>query len=345
MTIQGLLGDGKYNLINMLKRLLEHDSIGNLRIEKLFLFTHPYIEHLYGYDDETPDIVKSSLHMSILLRTGFIVATLIGILETYLGHPAEPILIAARARSKQSKAEHIQATRALRAEHKKLGIRVDDSQCKEMAAANQLNACYSCATITDDRTTLKPFGRCQLVWYCSSVRQRKDWADHKKFCGQQNFDPNNATPSGEPPAEFIGCPGTAPGFVRTPALWHQIWDLSKPDSQKRDYHFDTTPKKTRSVVILHPPGARLVFLVARHRAMASGSLPAIYMMYTIVEYQERARLHELTRDQIRGQFEREYRVTITPSSIKAAGPFEPPTKQELAEEEAYCLQRLSNVEH
>jgi hypothetical protein len=78
--------------------------------------------------------------------------------------------------------------------------------------------------------------------------------------------------------------------------------------------------------------------------MASGSLPAIYIMYTIMEYQERAGLHHLTLDRIRGQFEREYRVTITPSSIEAAGPFEPPIKQEPAEDEAYSLQRSSSVE-
>ncbi|KAJ7259029.1 hypothetical protein C8J57DRAFT_1234019 [Mycena rebaudengoi] len=118
--------------------------------------------------------------------------------------------------------------------------------------------------------------------------------------------------------------------------------LSSQLPETNGIQFDTTPRKTRSVVILQPPGARLVFLVARRRAMASGSLPAIYIMYTIMEYQERAGLHHLTLDRIRGQFEREYRVTITPSSIEAAGPFEPPTKQEPAEEEAYkdgCRQR------
>ncbi|KAJ7259028.1 hypothetical protein C8J57DRAFT_1234017 [Mycena rebaudengoi] len=60
MTIQGLVGDEKYNLINLLRRLFEHDSTGNLRAEKLFLFMHPYVEHEYGYNDETPDVVKLS---------------------------------------------------------------------------------------------------------------------------------------------------------------------------------------------------------------------------------------------------------------------------------------------
>jgi hypothetical protein len=151
-------------------------------------------------------------------------------------------------------AEEAQATRALLAVSKKLGIPVDDSQCTERAAANQLNKCYSCAAITDDRTTLKRCGKCQLVWYCSrwactdfmllryrynpprSACQRKDWADHKKLCCQQNFDLNNVTPRGERPPGFIGCPGAVPGFVRTPALWRQIWSLSKMDSQDRDYH-------------------------------------------------------------------------------------------------------------
>ncbi|KAF8189578.1 hypothetical protein K438DRAFT_1971689 [Mycena galopus ATCC 62051] len=52
--------------------------------------------------------------------------------------------------------------------------------------------------------------------------------------------------------------------------------LAKPDSQRRDYHFmpDMNVSRTRLVRILSPR-ARLYFLVARRRALASGSLSAI----------------------------------------------------------------------
>ncbi|KAJ7577476.1 hypothetical protein C8J56DRAFT_899109 [Mycena floridula] len=42
--------------------------------------------------------------------------------------------------------------------------------------------------------------------------------------------------------QFIGCPDLVPSFIHTPALWRQIWYLSKVDSQNRNYHL-ATPRK------------------------------------------------------------------------------------------------------
>jgi hypothetical protein len=66
--------------------------------------------------------------------------------------------------------------------------------------------------------------------------QKSDWKDHKKFCSKLNFDPSMIAPSASTPAQYIGCPTPEPGFQRTPALWRQIFYLSKSDSQTRDYH-------------------------------------------------------------------------------------------------------------
>ncbi|KAJ7264375.1 hypothetical protein C8J57DRAFT_1230847 [Mycena rebaudengoi] len=86
----------------------------------------------------------------------------------------------------------------------------------------------------------------------------------------------------------------------------------------------------------------MVLSSSHHLSGRSSAPPAIHMMYHIVEFQERLGLHELTLDQNRDQFEREYRVKITPDMIKAAGPFSPPTQQELDEEESYYLHSASS---
>jgi hypothetical protein len=66
--------------------------------------------------------------------------------------------------------------------------------------------------------------------------QKKDWPEHKKACGMKRFAPEAIAPAPAVRDEFIGCPSALPGFIRTPALWRQIFRLSKPDSQYSDYH-------------------------------------------------------------------------------------------------------------
>ncbi|KAJ7264286.1 hypothetical protein C8J57DRAFT_1624811 [Mycena rebaudengoi] len=313
MTIKGLVGDGKFNSINLLKCLLEHSSIGNGRVKQIYFFIHPYVEHQHRCSEDTPDLVKAFIYRLLLFRNCVITATLIGILDAYLDIPAEQHPVAKTW-----------------------------NRCEEQA---------TCAT-AQERETFKRCNNCRPVWYCSKECQRKDWIDHKKICGQQHFDLESLTPTPEDPPEFIGCPSVVNGFNRTPALWRQFWYLSKADSQHRDYHFDTAPKKTRSVRILHPPGGscrdllqqQLTDRLLTQRNSSSSSL-VVALWNQILEYQEKDGLHNLTIDQIHAQFEREYRVTITPSTIEAAGPFAPPTWQELAEEESYRLQRLSSVEN
>ncbi|KAJ7209310.1 hypothetical protein GGX14DRAFT_395415 [Mycena pura] len=66
--------------------------------------------------------------------------------------------------------------------------------------------------------------------------------------------------------------------------------------------------------------AQMVFLVARRRAMASGSPPAVHMMFTIVKHQWKyvAGTPDMTLEQIRTQFEKEYHVKVTEMGVCTA---------------------------
>ncbi|KAJ6546081.1 hypothetical protein DFH09DRAFT_1367513 [Mycena vulgaris] len=254
MTVDGLVGDGEYNLINLLKRIMGHDPTGNGRVKELFLFVHPWVEREYEYTEKAPDLLKAFLYEGLLLRNSFILATLIGILEEFLDRSVRPdyrAKVSARPRPEDRKL----TARMAHAKNKKAGIRVDDSQLKE-----------------------------------------------------QNLDP--------------------------------IGYLSEPDSQSQDYHFDTTYGHTTSIQITHPPGARPIFIVARRRAMASGSLSALYMMLTILECQC---FRAITDDQIHRQLKSGYQLTVTDAGREIAWPFPPPTSEELDEERAYLQQRLARV--
>ncbi|KAJ7676782.1 hypothetical protein DFH06DRAFT_1428576 [Mycena polygramma] len=335
LTIAGLVGDGEYNLINL----------------ELFLFVHPYVEHEFRHSDEAPDLLKAFLYRSLLYRNFCIVDTLIGILEAFNNLPTPP-MIPFKSHNTLHDDERAERRRRAKVEIKKNNLKktVDGSQCREQKG-NITFGCTTCFTKSKPGN-LKRCARCQLVWYCSSACQRKDWADHKKFCGKQYFDPQLLAPTPDGPDEFIGCPASVDGYVRTPALWRQIWYLSKPDSQRSFYHlaktplqFDTTPKHTRSIVVKHPPGASDVFLVARRRAMASGSIPAIHMMFAIATHGEvdGMTVYDVAVEQMRRQFEMEYRIELTPAAIQAAEPFAPPTQSELKEEREFLRQRLNSL--
>ncbi|KAJ6526785.1 hypothetical protein B0H19DRAFT_1275623 [Mycena capillaripes] len=335
LTIDSLVGDGEYNLIHLLNRIIAHDPTGNRRVKGLFLFVHPYVEHEYRRSDEAWDNLKAFIYYCLLLRNHCIVETLIGMLGAYHNHPPEP-KIPTKFFNRLHNEERKEVERESRVERKK--VLVDQSQCKEEAAIGG-HGCYSCHTRAE-RNDLK---RCGVA---SGQCQKKDWRTHKRYCGKRVFDPKFVTPESEDPEEFIGCPATVPGFTRTPALWRQIWYLSKADSQHTDYHFDTTYGHTRSVVIVRPEGARMVSLVARRRAMASGSIPAIHMMLKIIKYgsDDGVTFRGLEIKNIQRQFEKEYQITITPSSIRSAETeFAPPTREELDKERMYLAQRLARV--
>ncbi|KAJ6492071.1 hypothetical protein C8R45DRAFT_191394 [Mycena sanguinolenta] len=344
LTIKSLIGDSEYNLINLLKRIKEHDPTGNRRVKELYLFRHPYVDHEFGIPDGSSDLAKAYIHEHQLLRTYCIVKTLMGVLEAYLGIPmAPPIPVSTAGRIRHGEEAEARATAARKVleEDRNSPFPTDQSQCEEMEAI-RYNACRTCYAKTN-RKDLKRCGRCQNAWYCSTECQKKDWSDHKKFCNKKTFEFVPLAPAA--PDEFIGCPAAVSGFIRTPALWRQIWYLSKPDSQLSDYHFDAQPGHTDSIMIEYPPGARLVFLVARRRAMASGSLAAIYQMLSILEFEEDLGMRDFTHARYRRQFEMEYAIKITPESRRAAGKFDPPTAQELKEEEQFLRQRWASVDN
>ncbi|KAJ7206573.1 hypothetical protein GGX14DRAFT_637636 [Mycena pura] len=340
MTVGHLAGDGEYNFVRMLKRLIDHDPTGNARVKSVFFFPHPYFEHDNRCTDAAPDFIKAALYWNSLLRNFYIVNTLLGILYAYHDRPGPPIHLP-KATLLLRTEERKQDRKTFFSEFKKSGFNLEPQGKDEPAIT--LYACYTCSLETKNHTDLKTCGRCHLVRYCSSECQKNDWPSHKKFCSQERFDPALLTPTPEADDSFIGCPTTVEGFRRTPALWRQIRSLSQNDSLLQDYHFYEASGGTLSLRILDPPGAQMVFLVARRRAMASGSPPAVHMMFTVVKHQWKyvAGTPDMTLEQIRSQFEKEYRVKVTEMGVEGAGAFVPPTQQELEEERRYLEQRLS----
>ncbi|KAJ6480065.1 hypothetical protein DFH09DRAFT_1214709 [Mycena vulgaris] len=337
MTVDGLISDGEYSVINLLKRIVEHDPSGNRRVKKIFLFAHPRAESETRCREESPDLLKAWLYRAVLVRNYYIVAALTGILEAY--NNIDPFtIISVCVSDRLRNDDRTQDDRILRKGLKSLDLKAL-SQVKEEPPSQY--ACYSCYTPTNDRTTLKRCSRCKLTWYCSSICQTRDWKAHKKTCGKTNFDPALVAADPEDPDDFIGCPAVVPGFVRTPALWQQIWYLSKPDSVDTDYHVNLAPTTTAHIVI-PDPRFRLVFLVARRRAMASGSPPAVYTMLNIVEDAQMRGFfdRDLTLEKIRRQFETEYRISTTEAGRRGANEYAPPTEQEIAEEWSYLQRRI-----
>ncbi|KAJ6592009.1 hypothetical protein B0H10DRAFT_2233053 [Mycena sp. CBHHK59/15] len=84
LTIDGLVGDGEYNLMNLLKRIVAHDPTGHRRVKELFIFVHPYITDEYRHSDDAPDLLKVFVYHALLLRNFCIVDTLNGILPICL---------------------------------------------------------------------------------------------------------------------------------------------------------------------------------------------------------------------------------------------------------------------
>ncbi|KAJ7176085.1 hypothetical protein C8R43DRAFT_1102140 [Mycena crocata] len=85
---------------------------------------------------------------------------------------------------------------------------------------------------------------------------------------------------------------------------------------------------------------RLACLVARRRAFASGSSPAVYAMYSILELCHREGLVHLALEQMRRQFEIEYGLSLAPNLITSGIQFfASPTKPEMDGKFSYLLQR------
>ncbi|KAJ7927800.1 hypothetical protein B0H13DRAFT_2312208 [Mycena leptocephala] len=134
------------------------------------------------------------------------------------------------------------------------------------------------------------------------------------------------------------------GGVIAFALEKMVYGTFEADWADSDYHFDIGPNHTRSIKIVDPPGAQLIFLVARCRAMASGDPAAVNMMLSIIKFMSRHGMMDLTPKQISTQLERDYRVKIHEvRGVIGAGEFVLPTKQENEEERAYQRQRLDTA--
>lgn len=88
-----------------------------------------------------------------------------------------------------------------------------------------------------------------------------------------------------------------------------------------------------------------MFLVARRRAMVSGDPAAVNAMFTILHFCSRYMKVDVTPAQLIRQFEAEYGVTISTSTLRVEGAsaFAPPTPQELAEERAYQRARMATA--
>ncbi|KAJ7641883.1 hypothetical protein FB45DRAFT_901252, partial [Roridomyces roridus] len=265
LRIEGLIGDGEYNLINLLKQILARSPIRNLPYLEIFEYEHPAVDHQYKCPPDAPETLKASLKTAELCRTFCIVSTLIGILQAYkTDFPADsspkPRDDAPNAREEKQSAGASKSPE------------VDSLRFKELFDNSE--RCKACRKKLDD--DFKWCTRCQVVLYCSSECQDQDAPAHKTVCEKENSDDPDSTPT------FIGCPEPANGYVRSPALWRQIWHLSKPDSLLSLYHFNTTPGRTISLAFDISKGGMFHlphhFLIARKRAMTTGDLSAVYMM-------------------------------------------------------------------
>ncbi|KAJ6571187.1 hypothetical protein B0H19DRAFT_1064303 [Mycena capillaripes] len=213
MTISGLAGDGEFNLIRMLKRLIDHDPPRNGRVKSLFLFAHPYVDHEDRYSNAAPDLLKRSC-ITARSSENFTTETLFGILEAYHDRPAIPVTPCEPPLVRNDKQR--QDRRRFNTLFKSLGF-----------MSTNLDA------------TRKPQSRCSVL-YLPPLDQAPDRPQVLRtlpprsllfeFCGVRRFDPSLLTPTTET-LEFIGCPATIDNYRRTPALWRQIHAFSKADSQ------------------------------------------------------------------------------------------------------------------
>ncbi|KAJ7641887.1 hypothetical protein FB45DRAFT_901255 [Roridomyces roridus] len=328
LRIEGLTGDGEYNLINLLKQILARSPTRNLASLEIFEYTHPAVDHQYKCSPDAPETLKASLKTAELSRTFCIVSTLIGILQAY--KTEFPTNASPKPRDEVPKAS----------EEKKPDGGAKSPQVDSLRFKNLFDnseRCKACHKKLNDN--FKWCTRCQVVLYCSSECQEKDASAHKKVCEKENSDKPDATPT------FIGCPAPANGYVRSPALWRQIWHLSKPElvSLLSSYHFDITPGRAIPLVfdISQRDPTHIHFHIARKRAMATGDLSAIYMMCALAirHFEQFPSGRSVMGDLVRRQFEKEYDVVLTPEAFEQAGEYEPPTDKEITEELIYLMLR------
>ncbi|KAJ7051687.1 hypothetical protein C8F01DRAFT_1173879 [Mycena amicta] len=293
----------------MLKRIISHDPTGNGRVETLYIFEHPSVDNEFHPGENGTERIKSIFRIHILLRNLYIVITLAEILEAFAGMPRAPLerrVVSSPVKDEQRR----QADAFLLDKLKRGEFYVDRSQEMEDKANTTSSICSKCRQPAITRSDLKRCGKCLRVWYCSVECQKRDWKEHKRYCGLQHFELDAVAPTPEAPAEFIGCPPAAPGFVRSAALWRQISYLSRDDSQFTDYHYHKDASATGSFTLAWiSREMHLTFLVARSRAMATGSRAAVAKILSLLRHplvSEHFRSNPLPVDKMREQLAREY---------------------------------------
>ncbi|KAJ7065757.1 hypothetical protein C8F01DRAFT_1351816 [Mycena amicta] len=287
MTIAGLVQDGEFGLITMLKAIMMQDC-GGSRIHSLCFFPHPFVAKELEAPANAPELVKGVLYHELISRNLYIVEALMGILDAHLGY---------------------NPTRVRRSNLWPPTTCDEKPQWKEELNDSERYACSGCGKECGV-AELRRCGECKSVWYCSTQCQQRDWKkQHKRICKLKYFDASAVAPKHPPPPEFTGCPPIAAGFVRTPALWRQIWYLSKDDSQMSDYHFERDLRRSRSFNMPHAGEMlRMNFLVSRRRAMATGSRAAVAAMATIIRMPFVSEECGIPADEMLEQLTREYGI-------------------------------------
>ncbi|KAJ7589584.1 hypothetical protein C8J56DRAFT_939011 [Mycena floridula] len=336
LTVEGLAGEGKYNLLELLKRAIAHDPRGNYSLETVFIYQHPFYEHQFRLSESPHEAVRILTWQQHLLRTSYIVDTLRGVLDAYVYQ-----LVSFRDNNVTNLQQHNRPAREIHMSHPSEPrtsetTREDfDTLHLEQVKASAKYSCSGCRGVAGRKRNLQRCSGCQAVWYCSSECQKKHWKDHKKVCCKASFDPTNYNPSVFGPVSFIGCPSPSPDFQRPPALFRQIQALGRPDSYTQDYHFETVYGFETNSIRVTDLKDKLEFLVARRRAMTSGSPSAVYRMFQILQTIS-CLTAVVSIEAIRRQLEREYRVCLDPTPNEI---YSPATPNELDEELEFSRQR------
>ncbi|KAJ6467780.1 hypothetical protein C8R45DRAFT_473837 [Mycena sanguinolenta] len=95
MSLFSLVGDGEYNLVNLLKAFLAHEPSAIAPLHSIYLFSHPAVEKEFAslMNEYVPRNFRAFGKLRILQRNYFIVQALISIIEAYAGEPAPKISV------------------------------------------------------------------------------------------------------------------------------------------------------------------------------------------------------------------------------------------------------------
>ncbi|KAF7311695.1 putative MYND domain protein [Mycena indigotica] len=351
MTVSGLAGDGKYNLISLMNAFLSVDPEGTGKLKELYFFEHPYGDNEYRTAAHAPDGLKLGCQQLKVFRNMYIVWALIFIFKTHLGHPREefPRTRNAVHRSAEEKQRMKQVNASLKRDGYYLLTKEEERETRRENAKADAR-CTACHTIST-QSSLKRCSRCGHVWYCSVQCQKRDWKTHKRSCGLEHFDLAAVSPVAPAPIEFIGCPPAAPGFVRSLTLRRQIAQLANDcyfgAAYLCDVQADGATFISRPIFLAHSTiDAKVQFFVARRRAMATGSPAAVAKMMTVLHQAQRDEGLDVPFDTVIAQFVREYEIAPWAGweqVAEAARDFPPPTQEEKIEEQKYRIERMLRV--